>query len=377
MKVLMTADTLGGVWTYCMELCTALRSFSVDVVLATMGRRLSEEQYSQAASLNNVEVRESEYRLCWMQDPWADVTSAGEWLLELERQVRPDLVHLNDLGHGGLPWQSPVLLVGHSCVLSWWQAVKKQPAPGENWQRYQQLVARGVQQATLVAAPTQAMLSELLKFYGPARAALVLPNGRDYPRLNSPSSSKVPQPYIFAAGRVWDEAKNIGALAQVALLLPWPVYVAGEQNDPNGGSVRLPGVRHLGAISSREMEAWLRQASIYVAPAHYEPFGLAILEAARAGCVLVLGDIRSLREIWGDTAIYIDPDDPGALKTELLALINDPPRRRQLAQRSWQRARHFSATAMAANYTRCYSLLSRNRTARPGNPPTSSLGALL
>ncbi len=373
MKVLMTGDTLGGVWTYCMELCAALRSFSVEVVLATMGRRLSEEQYSQVNALDNVDIRESDYRLCWMQDPWDDVEKAGEWLLALEREVQPDLVHLNDLGHGGLPWKSPVLLVGHSCVLSWWQAVKKQSAPEEDWQRYRQVVTRGVQQATLVAAPTQAMLSELLKYYGPARAALVLPNGRDFPRLNSPYAA-APQPYIFAAGRVWDEAKNLNALASVALMLPWPVYVAGEHRDPNGGSVHLPGVRHLGMVSPREMEVWLGKAAIYVAPAHYEPFGLAILEAARAGCVLVVGDIPSLREIWGSTAVYVNPADPQALKDALLALINDPTRRRQLAQQSWERARRFSATAMAASYTRCYHLLARNKPPQTGSSDPQSMG---
>src|SRR5690606_9591791 len=124
MKILMTTDTLGGVWTYCMELCAALKPHGVDIILATMGRKLSPIQHRQLQRLANVQLRESEFRLCWMEDPWDDIEEAGEWLLALEREVEPDLVHLNDLGHGNLPWQSPVLLVGHSCVFSWWDAVK-------------------------------------------------------------------------------------------------------------------------------------------------------------------------------------------------------------------------------------------------------------
>ena len=44
MKILMTADTVGGVWTYALELAGALAPHGVEVALATMGRRLSSAQ---------------------------------------------------------------------------------------------------------------------------------------------------------------------------------------------------------------------------------------------------------------------------------------------------------------------------------------------
>jgi hypothetical protein len=37
MKVLMTADAVGGVWTYALELSGALARHDIEVVLATMG----------------------------------------------------------------------------------------------------------------------------------------------------------------------------------------------------------------------------------------------------------------------------------------------------------------------------------------------------
>src|SRR5690606_39811377 len=111
MKILMTADPLGGVWPYTLELCTGLQGFGVEVVLATLGRPLSETQRAEVAALEHVQLHESHYRLCWMPNAWDDVERAGEWLLELEAEVGPDLIHLNDLGHGHLPWQAPVVLV--------------------------------------------------------------------------------------------------------------------------------------------------------------------------------------------------------------------------------------------------------------------------
>src|SRR5690606_11601693 len=100
---------------------------------------------------------------------------AGDWLLSLEREVRPDILHLNHYAHGDLPWRAPVLMVGHSCVLSWWQAVHREPAPAE-WERYRNRVGDGLQGAALVVAPTHAMLAELDRHYGPLRASGVIAN---------------------------------------------------------------------------------------------------------------------------------------------------------------------------------------------------------
>src|SRR5690606_6933433 len=109
------------VWTYAVELAEALQP-EVEVVMATMGGPLSMSHWRDIDRLG-IDVHESRFKLEWMEDPWADVEEAGEWLLELVRQVQPDLVHLNNFAHGALPWPCPSLVAGHSCVYSWWRAV--------------------------------------------------------------------------------------------------------------------------------------------------------------------------------------------------------------------------------------------------------------
>src|SRR6266542_1827922 len=101
-RVLMTADTVGGVWTYAMELSTALAETGIEVALATMGRPLSGAQRAEAEALPGLQVFESDFKLEWMADPWKDVYRSGEWLLELEDQLRPDFIHLNSFAHGAL-----------------------------------------------------------------------------------------------------------------------------------------------------------------------------------------------------------------------------------------------------------------------------------
>ncbi|HEX5829592.1 MAG TPA: glycosyltransferase family 4 protein [Gemmatimonadaceae bacterium] len=350
----MTADAVGGVWTYAVELTRALASHGVEVAIATMGVPPSAAQRAEVAALPNATLHESAFRLEWMADPWDDVARAGDWLLSLERRQRPDVVHLNGYAHAALPWRAPALVVAHSCVCSWWRAVHGAPAPAE-WDRYRATVRRGLRAARLLVAPTRAMLHALAEHHGPLPAARVVPNARDSRRF----VPDVEEPFVFAAGRLWDEAKNVGALARVAPRLPWPVYVAGDAAAPDGSAPTLAGVRVLGRLDERAMASWLGRAAVFALPARYEPFGLSALEAALAGCALVLGDIPSLREVWGDAAAYVPPDDADALGATITTLATSAPRRERLAARARARAATYAPARQAAAYLHCYHQLLR------------------
>src|ERR1700730_76828 len=140
-RVLMTTDTVGGVWTFTLELAQQLSKLGIEVVMAALGRAPNPQQISDAGCVLELIVLTSDFKLEWMEEPWSDVEESGRWLLHLEREYRPDIVHLNSFGHGDLPWSAPVILTAHSCVLSWWAAVKKGPAP-DAWGRYHSVVTR-------------------------------------------------------------------------------------------------------------------------------------------------------------------------------------------------------------------------------------------
>ncbi|MFT3781088.1 MAG: glycosyltransferase family 4 protein [Nibricoccus sp.] len=356
-RVLMTADTVGGVWTYAMELCRGLARDSVEVILATMGAPLRPDQRETIASLTNVTLRESSFALEWMENPWEDVASAGEWLWGLEREFEPDIVHVNGYVHGNLPWSAPVVVVAHSCVLSWWKAVRGSDAP-EEWSRYAEAVRRGLQSATKVVAPTHWMAEQARTHYDLSEPVAVIPNGANAKRF---SIGYPKENMVVSVGRVWDEGKNIRALAAVAPQLPWKVYVAGETRSPNGEAHPVGGIRTLGYLSANETAEWLGRAKIFALPARYEPFGLSVLEAALAGCALVLGDIPSLRELWNDAAVFVEPNDEPGLKTACLGLIEDAERREELAQRARARGKQLTAERMTDAYARLYQHLFETR----------------
>ena len=353
LRVLLTADTVGGVWTYAVELARALAARGIEVALASMGALPGAHQRQELAGLARVQLFASGYKLEWMQDCWPEVDAAGQWLLALEHEFAPDLVHLNQFDFGALPFRAPTLLVAHSCVLSWWRAVHGTAAPAE-WCAYRTRVAQGLAGAALVAAPTRAMLATLADNYGFATGrGLVLPNAADPGRF-APAPKK---PFVLAAGRFWDAAKNLAALDRVAAGLPWLVQVAGAAQHPEGGAVRPEHVHCLGELPRAQLARALSEAAIYALPARYEPFGLSVLEAALSGCALVLGDIVSLRETWGEAALYVHPDDPEALRSALLRLMREPSQRAQLAAAARARAGHFSPARQCQAYLQAYARL--------------------
>lgn len=359
MKLLMTTDTLGGVFVYATELIAALQRSDVEVVLATQGAPLSDDQREALARLDNVTLYESDYRLEWMDDPWEDVQAAGQWLRWIAQREQPDLVHLNDYAQGVLAWEQPVLMVVHSCVYSWFRAVRGEE-PDASWETYRRRVTDGLRGADLVIAPTAAMLASATATYGPFRASRVILNGCNQ-RHRDHSKAEL----ILSAGRVWDEGKNIATLARVAGRLQWPVYVAGECRHPDGGGrCDFQGAQFLGRLAPDALADWYARAAIYALPARYEPFGLTPLEAALAGCALVLGDIASLREVWGEAALFVDPTDDAALVAALDRLALDPSLRTAMAARARRRAAQMTAERMARGYLQAYQQLLQSSSRR-------------
>jgi glycogen(starch) synthase len=354
MKVFLTTDTLGGVWTYSVDLAGQLADRGHEVVLAALGGWASPAQTAQVASLPGVQLHSSAWKLEWMDDPWPDVDQSSAWVLGLAAQTRPDVIHLNTLAHGALPWEAPTLLVAHSCVLSWWQAVKGQPAPPA-WDTYRTRVTASLRGADAVVAPSAALLEQLTALYGPLPQTSVIYNGGD--AANFPPAEK--EDFILATGRLWDEAKNMAALARVAHRLPWPVYAAGDAQSPDSRRIDPGGLHLLGHLSGSELATWLGRAAIFVAPARYEPFGLGILEAALAGCALVLGDIASLREIWAGAAIFVPSGDDEALYSAIVGLTQEPGARAELVRLSRTRARDYTAQRMTDRYLDLYRRLLR------------------
>lgn len=360
MRLLLTADTIGGIWQYSLELARGLAAHGVRVQLAAMGGAPSPSQRAEAAAIPTLSLAHAPYRLEWMQDAAADVAAAGEWLLELEAAFAPDVVQVNGFAHAALPWRAPVVLAAHSCVSTWWRAVHGTAAPAAEWAAYRAGVERGLAAAACVVTPTAALLAAMAHEYGPIARARVIANGCALPA--APGGPR--EPVILVAGRAWDRAKNLAVLRAAAERVRWPVQLAGALTGPDGERFD-PGCMHaLGTLAPADLQARMARASIYVSPALYEPFGLGVLEAAGAGCALVLADSPTFRELWQDAALFVPPRDAAALAAALESLAAAAPERARLGAAARARAASYSRSRMADAYVALYGQVRQSPAAR-------------
>jgi glycosyltransferase involved in cell wall biosynthesis len=162
---------------------------------------------------------------------------------------------------------------------------------------------------------------------------------------------------ILSAGRWWDPGKNGAVLDQAAATIAWPVIMAGPLSGPHGQHVAFRYVQAPGALPHREILALMRRSAIFAAPSRYEPFGLAVAEAAISGAALVLADIPTFRELWSDAALFVSADDCGGWSRAVTELAEDGDLRGRLSAAARARARQFSVSRQSAQLHALYRTL--------------------
>jgi glycosyltransferase involved in cell wall biosynthesis len=153
---------------------------------------------------------------------------------------------------------------------------------------------------------------------------------------------------------LWDEGKNIAAVDRAAARLSIPVLAAGPLEGPNRARIHVRHLNSLGRLTDSEIRHHLSARPIFVSAARYEPFGLAVLEAAQAGCALVLSDIPTFRELWDGAAIFVPADDDRALARSIARLADDATLRAELGRAARRSAGSYSVEAMSAGVMDAY-----------------------
>ncbi len=341
--VFMTVDAVGGVWTYALELAEALVAAGVGVTLAALGPPPSDGQRAHAQAVAGLELIETGLPLDWLADDRRAVCEAGAEVARLAASVGADLVHLNSPAlAAGARFHAPVVGVAHSCLATWWATVRGGEPPEEFRWRIE-LTREGYLACDALIAPSGAFARVTRQAYGPL-PMFVARNGLG---LGAVASERPRSRRVITAGRLWDVGKNAALLDAVAGRLNEPVLAAGPLEGPNGEQVAVRHVQALGAMGQTALRRALERSLVFASFATYEPFGLAVLEAAQAGCALALSDIPSFRELWAGAALFVEPT-PTAATAALKRLLASPVELAELARAARRRAARYTRSAMAA-----------------------------
>jgi glycosyltransferase involved in cell wall biosynthesis len=354
-RILMTIDAVGGVWRYAMDLAAALRTEGVETVFAGLGPAPSIGQRREAMAIGALEWLDAP--LDWMAKDESELSALPRLIAQMADGHQVDLIHLNLPSQArGLDVSCPVVAVSHSCVVTWFHAVRGAPVP-DDWAWQRRANRAGFDRVDAVMAPSRSHADMLCACYGPLPRLAVVPNAvaDRSPPLSAPKGD-----FVFAAGRWWDDGKNAGALVKAAGAMAWPLVVAGPTTSPGGEAASLGGTRQMGEIPNGKVRAMMASAGIFVSPSLYEPFGLAALEAARSATPLVLSDIATYRELWDGAALFADPHRPDAFSDAVNMLAADEGLRTEMGAKALARSQSFTPAAQAAEVLRVYEAAARS-----------------
>ena len=230
--VLMTLDAVGGVWRYAMDLASNLGKGGYRFTFAGLGPQPTFGQRAEAERLGDLVWLDAP--LDWLVQDERALDAIPPLLASLVAEREIDLVHLNLPSQAaGLVLPVPVLVVSHSCVVTWFGAVRGTDVP-EDWLWQKRRNRAGFDNSDIVVSPSQSHAEMLVERYGAIPHQRVVHNG-SRPTPGSADKEKL----VFAAGRWWDDGKNLQTLDKAAAGMDWPLVLAGSNRGPAGQFVAV------------------------------------------------------------------------------------------------------------------------------------------
>jgi glycosyltransferase involved in cell wall biosynthesis len=110
-------------------------------------------------------------------------------------------------------------------------------------------------------------------------------------------------------------------------------------------------VRFTGRIGSEEFAHHYAETTMAVIPSLYEVFGMPAGEAMACGVPVISTSGGALPEVVGDAGVLVPPADAVALGQAIIALLDDPHRRRRLGEAGLSRVRNSLTWRHAAEKT--------------------------
>lgn len=239
--------------------------------------------------------------------------AAGDDIVETHRPRRADVFHSPWIDGAMLRSPCPMVVTLHDLI-----PLKRRGEYLRSGLRFRMRYL-AVQRAVRVIVPTRAVARDAEELLGipPERTEVigeaVAPDIGPRPEEVVDEARErlgLPERYLLWVGGLErpDPRKRVAALAEAPRELP--LVLVGK---PGRWAQELPGVTLTGQISDDDLSAVYTGAHALVFPSDDEGFGLPPLEALACGTPVAACDVPVMREVLGDRATLVDPEDLGAL----------------------------------------------------------------
>lgn len=281
----------------------------------------------------------------------------NEWFLRrVTRQVRPSVIHATDFNGLIVPRGIPTIATLHD-VTVYKEGFNHSDLSGRlsdlRWKIY---FHRKLPRATHIIAISDAVKADAIHLLGiPEHRISVVPHGIDV-EIFRPDSGPKPtnDPYLlFVGGR--NANKNLSRVLDAFTVV---------KDEFPGMSLRIAGgwsvhdlewlreqtylrdieqrVQHIGYVTQEELVTAYSHAEAFLFPSLEEGFGLPILEAMACGSPVITSNRGAMREVAGNAAQLIDPEDTEEIVTAIRDVLLKPRLKDELIQLGRTRASEFS-----------------------------------
>ncbi|MDO8487547.1 MAG: glycosyltransferase family 1 protein [Candidatus Curtissbacteria bacterium] len=110
-----------------------------------------------------------------------------------------------------------------------------------------------------------------------------------------------------------------------------------------------------GYLNSSDLRIIFKEADAYIFPSLAEGFGIPGLNAMASGLPVIASGIPTLKEIYGDAALYFDPQDAGDIAAKIVKLTGSPKLKADLVKKGKAQVKKYSWQKMASQTLKVYS----------------------
>lgn len=273
------------------------------------------------------------------------------------RATRPDVVHVSGGPGGVLLLRGPGAPLVYTANHTYAMAHRR----GSLARVLSLAEARAYRRAAMVLAISESTARAVRALGVPAPRVEVVAPGVDLPAESSEARER---DRLLFVGR-WEPEKGVLDAVSVmrAVIDQRPratgvIVGEGSLGADVRRAARATGIEVAGRVDDGRLWAEYSRATIVLMPSRYEGLGLVALEAQAHGAVVVGYDVEGLRDAVPEPGLLVRPGDVGGLVSVCLGLVDDPQRRRELADRGRERVREqHSWPEMAARLEQVYAVV--------------------